>query len=293
MQNWELDWKSTCKTVPIAIPVQFRRGGIRKTNMENSRSAVIELDFRQLFATLLRHAVFIICCALAGMIAFGAVSYYLIAPKYTSSVSMYVNNTNGSGAGVTNGININDINASQKLVDTYIVILRNNEVMNAVAEQLEKEFTSEQFQEYIDADKPTAGVIRSLVSMSSVNGTEVMEIKAITKNAKFSAAICNTIAEIAPETLKRVVKAGSVETIGTAEPAGAQSSPNVIKNAVFGLLAGLALSVAFVLLLAMLDTTIKGEEDLKSRTGLTVLGEIPDVQYKSKDAYKDDYQYGR
>lgn len=293
MQNWELDWKSTCKTVPIAIPVQFRRGGIRKTNMENSRSAVIELDFRQLFATLLRHAVFIICCALAGMIAFGAVSYYLIAPKYTSSVSMYVNNTNGSGAGVTNGININDINASQKLVDTYIVILRNNEVMNAVAEQLEKEFTSAQFQEYIDAEKPTAGVLRSLVSMSSVNETEVMEIKAVTKNAKFSAAICNTIAEIAPETLKRVVKAGSVETIGTAEPAGAQSSPNVIKNAVFGLLAGLALSVAFVLLRAMLDTTIKGEEDLKSRTGLTVLGEIPDVQYKSKDAYKDDYQYGR
>lgn len=263
--------------------------------MENSRSAVIELDFRQLFATLLRHAVFIICCALAGMIAFGAVSYYLIAPKYTSSVSMYVNNTNGSGAGagVTNGININDINASQKLVDTYIVILRNNEVMNAVAEQLEKEFTSAQFQEYIDAEKPTAGVLRSLVSMSSVNETEVMEIKAVTKNAKFSAAICNTIAEIAPETLKRVVKAGSVETIGTAEPAGAQSSPNVIKNAVFGLLAGLALSVAFVLLRAMLDTTIKGEEDLKSRTGLTVLGEIPDVQYKSKDAYKDDYQYGR
>ncbi|MFQ8599368.1 MAG: hypothetical protein ACLSAP_01385 [Oscillospiraceae bacterium] len=43
----------------------------------------------------------------------------------------------------------------------------------------------------------------------------------------------------------------------------------------------------------MLDTTIKGEEDLKSRTGLTVLGEIPDVQYRSKDAYKDDYQYGR
>ena len=84
-----------------------------------------------------------------------------------------------------------------------------------------------------------------------------------------------------------------METIGTAEPAGAQSSPNVIKNAVFGLLAGLALSVAFVLLRAMLDTTIKGEEDLKSRTGLTVLGEIPDVQYKSKDAYKDDYQYGR
>ncbi|MFQ8599367.1 MAG: hypothetical protein ACLSAP_01380 [Oscillospiraceae bacterium] len=39
-----------------------------------------------------------------------------------------------------------------------------------------------------------------------------------------------------------------METIGTAEPASAQSSPNVVKNAVIGLLAGLALSVAFVLL---------------------------------------------
>lgn len=52
-----------------------------------------------------------------GFIGFG-IANYLIVPKYTSRISLYVNNTQ-SGE-YSESVDISDINASRSLVNTYM-----------------------------------------------------------------------------------------------------------------------------------------------------------------------------
>ena len=57
---------------------------------------------------------------LGGFSGFG-IANYLIVPKYTSRISLYVNNTQ-SGE-YSESVDISDINASRSLVNTYMAFL--------------------------------------------------------------------------------------------------------------------------------------------------------------------------
>lgn len=254
-----------------------------------------EVDLREIIQVLWRKAIWIVVAALlCGAITYG-VSQYMIAPQYTSSVSLYVNNS--TQANDLNAVNINDINASQKLVNTYIVILQNDEVLQEVVDQLMEEYTQSSLERIlpfteINGQKvlQTETLRKDVLKMSAVNNTEVLKIEAETRNPVLSARICTLITEVAPDVLSRVVKAGSVEVIGAAKPEHEPSSPNVLLNTAIGFVAGGVIAVLAVLLFHMLDNRVKGEEDLKKHFNIPVLGEIPDFSLALKGGYKE---YGR
>lgn len=223
---------------------------------------VIEIDLKALVNIFRKRWAWIAASTVAGFLILLMVSLFMLPRKYTSSVSLYVNNL--TSVSLTGDVNINDLNASQKLVDTYIVILQDDEVLQQVADQL--------------STPMTVSELSDAISMQSVNQTEVLQISAETVDKELSADICNTLAEIAPSVLQRVVKAGSVEVIGSAKPAQSPSSPNVKLNSLLGALIGLALSVGASIVIYLLDNTVKGEEDLKARLDIPVLGEIPSFE---------------
>lgn len=253
-----------------------------------------ELDLKEIFEVLLKRVWIIAIVSVAGFAVTYVVSQYIIPPKYTSSVSLYVNNTSEMQS--LNAVNINDINASQKLVNTYIVILQDDEVLSQLGQRLLQEYNPEWLAYHLALDETRAGPqvsterLRSIITMSSVNSTEVLKIEAETMDAALSARICTLMTEVAPNTLMRVVKAGSVEVIGSAKPADEQSSPKVMLNSAIGFAAGLALAVVVVLLIHILDTTVKDEEGLKQRFNIPILGEIPDFSAPQKGGYA---RYGK
>jgi len=66
----------------------------------------------------------------------------------------------------------------------------------------------------------------------------------------------------------KVIEEGEVPTI--------QTSPSTKKNVLIGALAGLILSAGIIILLTLMDDTIKSEEDIENYLGLTTLASIPD-----------------
>lgn len=220
-----------------------------------------EISLQEIFMILWSKVLVIVLCTIVGGVAAFGMSAFVIDPTYTSRISMYVNNNANADSTVAN---INDINASQKLVSTYIEILKSDNVLQKVAEVTGLPYT------------PTE--MRKMMSASSVNGTEIFEVKVTTKDPDEAAFIANTIAELAPEEIIRVVKAGSVELIDQAIPAKSPSSPNVILNTIIGLMLGGVLSVLGVLVAAMLDNRVKDEDDLKKHYDIPVLGAIPDLE---------------
>lgn len=247
----------------------------------------IEVDIKELLLVLLRNLKWIFLCMVLGGAGAYCATWLLVTPEYSSSVSLYVNNNNQGE--IAAAMNINDINASQKLVNTYIVILQDDEVMERVAGRLTEEFDRSSLENSLSLEPKE---LRKVIRMSAVNNTEVLRIEAQTPNAALSARICTLMTEIAPEILQRVVKAGSVEVIGEARAAESPSYPNFRVNCALGAFAGLLLSAVLILLNSVMDNSIKDEEDLKNRFDVPVLGEIPDFETSSnKEGAYEEYGY--
>lgn len=223
-----------------------------------------ELALNEIFFSLKKQWKWIAVSTVAGALLAFVLSAFILPKKYTSSLDLYVNNAERA----VGNVNINDINASQKLVNTYIVILKNRQILEQVADNV---------------GGITYKELANSITMSSVEQTEVLRISAETGDPQLSAAICNELAALAPGVLEQVVKAGSVEVIGKAQAAKAPSSPNTKRNTLLGAVLLLVLSCGTTILVYLLDNTVKGEEDIQQRLDLPVLGEIPSFTPGTKE----------
>lgn len=225
-----------------------------------------EISLNEIFFAIRKQWKKILLVTIAGALVTFLVSSFLIPKKYTSSIELYVNN--GTNTSNTNAaINPNDLTASQKLVSTYIVILKNRDVLGQVAAKIGN-ISYEQLQ--------------SDISMSAVDNTEVLKISAESEDPQLSVNICKAMADTAPDILKRVVKAGSVEVIGSASVPNQPSSPDIKRNTLIGAFAFLIVSVFISIIVFLKDNTVKGEKDIQEKLKVPVLGEIPDLEAKNR-----------
>ncbi|MCI2161238.1 MAG: Wzz/FepE/Etk N-terminal domain-containing protein [Oscillospiraceae bacterium] len=228
-----------------------------------------EISLNEIFFAIRKQWKKILLATIVGALVAFLISSFLIPKKYTSSIELYVNN--GTNTSTTNAINPNDLTASQKLVGTYIVILKNRDVLSQVAAKIGN-ISYEQLQ--------------SDISMSAVDNTEVLKISAEAENPQLSVNICKAMADTAPDILKRVVKSGSVEVIGSASVPTEPSSPNIKRNTLIGALAFLIVSIFISIMMFMKDNTVKGEKDIQEKLKVPVLGEIPDLNADNKGGYR-------
>ena len=201
---------------------------------------------------------------LLGAAAAYAISTYFITPMYSSNLSLYVMSSNSA-----NQKTASDINFSSRLARTYIIILQESTVREQVANKLHT--------------KISAGQLAGMVSIESVDETEVIKISATSSDPELSAEICNVYGSVAPEVLQRVVKAGSVEIIGKAKASGSPISPNIRTNTLYGAVAGVAVAIVIVLLRVLIDNTVQSEEEFKRIVGIPVWASIPSFTNSSKD----------
>ena len=257
-----------------------------------------EINLADIFYLLLSKLHIIILLAVIGGCAGFGIAKFVLAEKFTSSISIYVNNSSRNTLPEDGKLASQDIYASQALAGTYIVILEDDTVYEQVSKlliedyeisDLEKVFTITQNDKGESVITP--GQIKQFVSINSVNETEVISISATTANPQLSADICTYIANVAPDLLTRVTKAGSVETIGTAKVPSSPSSPNVKKNAAIGFALGFVLAVAVIIISDLIDNRIKFTDDFKKRfEDIPVLSEIPEVGETDKEAYRYEYR---
>ena len=67
----------------------------------------------------------------------------------------------------------------------------------------------------------------------------------------------------------------------------APTSPDVARNTAVGALLGLVIAAMIVILLAMIDTTIRSEEDLIDAFEIPILGVIPKLPEKEEGGEND------
>jgi capsular polysaccharide biosynthesis protein len=222
--------------------------------MESSK----ELSILDIVNVLIRRIWVVALCTILSLSGAFLVSTFLIVPQYTSSAQLYVS-PNRDDADNTG--NLTDLQYSQRLVNSYLIILRNNLFMQQVAERSELEYAPSH--------------IRSMLTMTSINNTEIFEVKIECEDPGDAFTLVNAIIDLAPEEIIRIRQNDTVRLVSPATFPLAPSSPNIIMNSIIGALIGLAASVGLVILLETLDTRIKSEEELVARFDIPVVGTIP------------------
>lgn len=197
---------------------------------------------------------------------------YLVEPRYESSVTMYVKNHSVTEA----NIDLDDLNVSKSLASTYITVLNSDAVMEQVGVKLTSLYDLDDLALMFDIvdGKPSASSVKRCFTMTSVDDTEVIQVKANTLDPRISAAMCNIMAEIAPEFLIRVVGAGSVEVIDTAVPKPKPVFPHVSMLSLMGAMIGFVIAVWLIIITDVLDDTVKDTNVLSQRYHKAILGEV-------------------
>ena len=197
-----------------------------------------------------------------------------ITPLYQASVSVYVNNSSGNQS--VDYVTSSNLDASQKLVNTYINIAKSDRVLDLVAEKLNGDYTVKK--------------LREMLSAAQVDKTEIFRIYITSPNAEEAARVANVMAEVAPKEISALVDGSSARIIDYAKVPEQRYSPSYSKNTLLGALIGCALAVAYLTAMHLLDVRIRDDEDLTALFDLPVLGQIPDVD-TIRDIDKKKYGY--
>lgn len=182
-----------------------------------------------------------------------------IEPSYRSEGALYVNSTTNQQMQQT--VTAANLTASQQLVNTYSEILKRRTFLESVAKDIDNKYSVSQ--------------LRSMISISPVNETEIMQISVTSNNPDDSYLIAHSILMRAPDELIRVVEAGSVKLLDDAKKNNVAVAPNIRQNTLIGALLGIVIGALIIFLLELIDTRIKGSESITSKYSEPLLGEIP------------------
>ncbi len=237
-----------------------------------------ELDLKQLIVALLRKWWLIGLCALLAGVIFYFYTANFITPMYRASVSIYVNNGSNTTEGASEYISGTNLATSQRLVTTYVNIIKSNTVLRKVVEQSGLDLSVER--------------VRGMMTASSVDDTEMFNIYVSSADPEQAAQVANAIAEVAPDEIAKILEGSSTKIIDYAEVPRYRYTPSFRTNTFLGCCVGGVLAVVYVVLRTILDKRIKSEEDLERLFDLPVLGIIPEFDSEHKKSSKYDYGYG-
>lgn len=209
----------------------------------------------ELLKLMRKHLKLVIALPIVCAIAMGLVSFLFMPNTYTASTSMYVLVQSDSESASTMST---DLSASQMIT---------NDVANLI--------TSDR----VTRDTATALQMNSLndydVAVESETTTRVLTLSVTGQDAQSTAIIANELAKNVSTVAQEVMSVQSVNVIDEAIMPEAPSGPNRVMYTAVAFLAGLFLAVAIVVLMDVLNTKVRGAEDVEELLGVPVIGRIP------------------
>lgn len=252
---------------------------ISKLQVVNNDKEEDTIDLGAIFNLLLARIGWIILMGvLVGIVAF-VITKFVIVPKYTTSTQILVINENKNAAdSAGNAVNFSNIQSSTYLAKDYVYMITSKPVMQQVISELGLQDIS-----YSD--------LASQISVTTPDDTRILIISVTDENPVKAKQIADSVRENSIEHIQSVIGTDTVRSIdgdiGAVVPTS-QSSPNVKRDTILGVLLGIIIACAIIILRYILDDSIKTEEDVHNRIGLSVLVNMPFKNDIEKSLYEDD-----
>ena len=235
-----------------------------------------ELDIIELLYALKNKVKYIIVtvliCAVLGLMY----SKFLVTPMYRSSTTFVLSKSTDSTTPndinqTSEAITQNDVTLNSKLVSTYSEIIKSKSIAKEVINSLGLDMSVEEF--------------TSNVSVTSKDDTELIEITVSNSDAKLSADIANSLAEVFRERVNEIYKIDNLSVIDIAEPSDTPYNIGTVKNILLFALVGLILSCGVIFVIVYFDDTVKDEKDIEALLEIPVIASIPKLEDDSEGGW--------
>lgn len=250
-----------------------------------------ELDLKQLFELFWSKKVIIAILMIVFAIIGAVYSYGFVTPKYKAATTLVL--TKGDGTSTkeqqqattsnSESITATDVTLNSKLVATYSELVKSKAILREVLSN-------------IGIDDVSEDNVRKSVSVSALKDTEVIEITVTNANAVYASKIANGIAEVFTKKVAEIYNINNVHVVDKAEVPQAPANIDHKKDIAIFAVIGLVIGIAYVLVMNMLDTTVKSTDDIEKNAEAPVLASISMYEFddeKGKTKSKSRGKGGR
>ena len=222
----------------------------------NDGEDVLEIDILELAGVVLSKIWIVIVSVLVFAAATYLVCFFLITPKYESTTKIYVINRQNSES-----LTYSDLQSGTQLTKDYQELVTSRPVLEEVKAELGIDIDNDDFKKKITVSVPT--------------DTRIVSITAEDTDPYMARAMADGIRKSASEHIANVMNTEAVNVVEEANLPTEISSPKTIRNTLIGGVLGGAVAVMIIIIVFIMDDTIKNPDDVEKYLGLSVLGSIP------------------
>lgn len=216
----------------------------------------VDLNLVDLFFFLLKKAFIIalvaVICAAGGYLG----TKLLIAPEYTASTRVYMLNRSDEKV-----VMYTDYQVSSEMLSDYKVLITGRNVTKEVVDRLGLNI------HYSDLAKK--------IKVTSPEESRFVQINVTDTDPVQAAAIANMVREVASVQIKDLMDVDAVNLVFEAEIPEHATGPNTMMNTLIAAGGGIMLTLAILIIVFVLDDSMRSEEDIQRYMGLSVMGIIP------------------
>lgn len=188
-------------------------------------------------------------------------SKLLITPTYTATAQVYI---------------VYDVpsDGSHRLDDDYTQQLMAGQLRNDCVELLGNETVTAQVIENLDLPSSPAG-LTSRLTIEPIENTRVLTVSITDTNRHNAARIVNEVCSVGRMKIQEFVGEDVVQVVHPADVPTSPSSPSPKRNATVAAILGLVAAISIMVIVFLMDDSIRTETDMEHYLGLGTLAEIP------------------
>jgi capsular polysaccharide biosynthesis protein len=224
--------------------------------MEINNSNVVEINIKEIFYMLLRKLWIIILVTILCAVGSGLYSIYYIEPYYTSSAKLYI--INRQPGDITT---LSDLQTGSSLAKDYMILVKSRPVTDEVIRILKLKMSN--------------AALAGSISVFTPTDTRVLQISVNHPDPDMAKLLVDTISEVSTERMVSIMGMEKVNIVEEGNYPFAPSSPNIRKNIMLAGSIGALMTAGILVLIYLLNDSIKTAEDIEKFLGLTTLGFIP------------------
>lgn len=222
-----------------------------------------EISLKELYRIAKKHIFTLLLATLAGVLVSVLVMMFFVTPQYSSQAQLLVNQQQATQA----PIQYNEIQSNIQLINTYRDIITGHSVLSQVSESLDGNYSP--------------NILREAISVTQSQNSQAFYVTATMETAEEAQMVVSEVVSTFESTVNEVYGAenASIFVLSPASFNPNKVSPSLIMYALIGAVIGLALSVVAILVIELMDTTIK-DDDFLAQQGMINLGQIYELSAK-------------
>lgn len=195
----------------------------------------------------------VVCAIVCAIVCWG-----FLPNEYTAETSIYALTKSDSQATGADGVTYGDLNASQMLANDFAELAQDDQIQKRTAEKLGMK----------DLDDYDIQVVSSTT-------TRVIKVDVTGTDPDSAAVVANKLSAVLGNTAKSVMDVKAVNVISEAQPPAQPSGPSRGLYTLVAFLAGLFAAIVIVVVMDMMNTSIRNDEEASQLLDAPVIGRFP------------------